>query len=192
MRRLSYGCFLRRQEDTYDNGNRGRPLTGQRRAEARGCHGRGLQREYHLKTENGAPGHAVFLSEWVATIHTPYPQLDVNGTRGHRVDDGTEEGVCNQEQKPTTMKAYRAPLGSKNLPGRVGRRKVLDPKWRQIEIMCMTCIYHVADHGWTSVLDHSKGALGTHRASAGQSRRERGVSNGTRGIVRRPQAANRQ
>ena len=51
---------------------------------------------------------------------------------------------------------------------------------------------HIVDHGWTSVLDHSRGALGTHRASAGLSRRERGVSNGTRGIVRRPQAANRQ
>ena len=38
------------------------------------------------------------------------------------------------------------------------------------------CMYHMgADHGWTSVLDHSKGALGTHRASAGLSRRERGV-----------------
>ena len=52
-------------------------------------------------------------------------------------------------------------------------------------------MYHMgADHGSTSVLDHSKGALGTHRASAGLSRRERGVSNETRGIVRRPQAAN--
>ena len=38
------------------------------------------------------------------------------------------------------------------------------------------CMYHEgADHGSTSVLDHSKGALGTHRASAGLSRRERGV-----------------
>ena len=41
-------------------------------------------------------------------MHTPYPQLDVNGTRGHRVDDGTEEGGCNQEQKPTTTIAICA------------------------------------------------------------------------------------
>ena len=29
------------------------------------------------EAENGAPRHAVFLSEWVATIHTPYPHLIV-------------------------------------------------------------------------------------------------------------------